>query len=334
MVMMDRIRSESPLVVVWRVMDRCNLGCPFCAYDSRLQRPLLETHPEQVEHMVAMLGAYRARTGRTVMLSWLGGEPTLWAGLPGFAALARQHGLTQSLTTNGSTLGSARMRALLVRNFHEITVSIDGFADFHDRMRNWPGAFSKLKKTVPLLHAEGKKAGLRLRANVVLMRGNIAAFPALCRELAEWGFDEITFNQLGGRDRPDFYPENRLRPDDIAALRNVLPDLRAELSARQVLLCGGDAYMRRIEETVHDIALPVIACNVAQEFLFIDEAGHIAPCAFVGGHFGIRVTDIRTPDDIASLGARLCTAQRNTPHAACANCMSTQQFAKFEDAVS
>ena len=78
--------------------------------------------------------------------------------------------------------------------------------------------------------------GPRLRANVVLMRNTIADFEALCMELAGWGIAEITFNQLGGRDRPEFFPAHRLLPDDAAWLTSEIPRLRARLNGLGVQL--------------------------------------------------------------------------------------------------
>ena len=45
-------------------------------------------------------------------------------------------------------------------------------------------------------------------------------------------------------------------------------------------LVGGAAYVARIADTVAGRPLPVSDCRVAEQFLFIDEAGRIAPCSF------------------------------------------------------
>ena len=141
-----------------------------------------------------------------------------------------------------------------------MTVSVDGLRDFHDAVRGWRGGWEKLRAGVRALVAARAHAGapLKLRANVVLMRDNLAQFAALCDALAGWGIDEITFNQLGGRDRPEFFPAHRLTAADVAALRDALPALRASLAARGVRCaaatlpapargeCGGRACPSRL----------------------------------------------------------------------------------------
>lgn len=319
--------AQNPFVILWRVMDACNLSCPFCAYDKRLDFQRSSVDPREVARVIDLLATWRPQ-GRPVVLSWLGGEPTLWPDFPEMVDRARSAGLIQSVTTNGTTLGSPKLRARLVENFKDITISVDALGKTHEDLRGWPGGFAKLATWVPQL-AKAGGAGLNLRANVVLMRQTLEDFEQLCLTLARWGIKTITFNQLGGRDRPEYFPAHRLRPRDVEALQTRIADLRSRLAKDGVRLLGGADYVARIEESSRDGCLPIKNCQVAQDFLFIDEACRIAPCAFVGGHFGLRTQDLCRVNDLDRLASNLCQMQQVTPHAACDNCMSTQQFSKF-----
>jgi len=320
------------MIVLWRVSSRCNLACPFCAYDKRLSLPREEADPTQVARLIDLLGAWRRETGRPVLLSWLGGEPLLWAPRAELDKRAAGQGIGLSLTTNGTRLNAPRVRAELVQRYREVTISIDGMGDFHDAMRGWRGAFDKLAHSVSALTAErdAADAPLKVRVNVVLMRDNVAGFATLCRTLAGWGVDEISFNQLGGRDRPEFYPDHRLRPEDVARLAAEVPRLRAELGQSGTMLVGGAAYLERFADSVAGRPLPITDCRVAETFLFIDEAGRIAPCSFAPEHFGISVDDLHSHTDLKALPRQLQLRQRARPARDCADCPSTQQFAKFE----
>ena len=320
------------MIVLWRVTNHCNLACPFCAYDKRLRLPREEADPARVARFIDLLGAWRAATGQPVLLSWLGGEPLLWAPRTELDARAAEQNVDLSLTTNATRLGAPHVRAELVRRYREVTISIDGMADFHDAMRGWRGAFAKLAQTVPALVAERDVAGagLKVRVNIVLMRDNVAGFAPLCRMLAGWGVDEISFNQLGGRDRPEFYPSHRLCPDDVARLADELPRLRCELAQMGTTLVGGAAYLERFADSVAGRPLPITDCRVAEAFLFIDEAGRVAPCSFAPEHFEISVDDLHSPADLEALPQRLRSHQRANAPRDCADCPSTQQFAKFE----
>jgi hypothetical protein len=161
------------------------------------------------------------------------------------------------------------------------------------------------------------------------MRDNLADFGELCAKLAGWGVDEITFNQLGGRDRPEFFPEHSLRPQDVIELRAILPDLRASLSARRVTLCGTDRYLGRIEASARQQMLPVEDCLPGERFLFIDETGLVSPCSFTSDDYGVSLEDIRDVDGLLGLPARYRGAQASAKAKACSDCPSNHVFAKF-----
>lgn len=319
------------MIVVWRITQRCNLRCPFCEWDRSLPGQRIDAQAPQVLRFAALLADWQAATGEPVLVSWLGGEPTLWPALREVAPRLKAMGLAQSTTTNGSTLGQPATQDLVLRYFNELTVSIDGFADFHDPLRGWPGGFDRLRESVRALSARrhASRTALRLRANVVLMRHNVRRFAALCEAISEWGIDEITFNALGGRDRPEFVPDNALRPRDVEVLASMLPLLRATLSARGTRLCGGDGYMERLAAGARGDRVAVSDCRPGQQFLFIDEHGRAAPCDFTVASDGVAIDSIVSVDALRELPARFAARHREARAAACDDCRSTRVFAKF-----
>ena len=322
------------MIVVWRVTERCNLACAFCAYDRRLQRSRESADPAMVLAFGEALSAYQRATGDRVLVSWLGGEPLLWPSLEALtSSFVRDFGLRVSVTTNGTALASEHLRAHVLECYDELTVSVDGIGVSHDRVRGWRGGFSYLRRVVPLLSA-GRRGGRtpRLRANVVLMRDNVGEFAKLCLELATWGFDEITFNQLGGNDRPEFWAEHHLLPSDVERLADDMPMLREQLAGRGVMLRGGDRYLDRIRSSTHGRRLPVHDCGPGERFLFVSERGVVAPCSFTTEEFGVSISELSGADDVVSLSGRFTAARGrlSTELAVCGDCPSTQVFAKFE----
>lgn len=321
------------MIVVWRVTEACNLACGFCAYDRRLPFRRHEVSEAMVRRFSPVLAAYQDRTHDRVLLSWIGGEPLLWK--PFFDLtrwLDEDLGIVVSTTTNGTTLHLPQVRAATLEHLAELTFSVDGMAEFHDGVRNWRGGWKRLKASVVELAAQRNltESGLRLRANIVLMHENLSQFETLCDELGKWGIDEITFNQLGGRDRPEFFARHRLTRDDANKLGRLLPSLRQRLALQGVRLCASPSYMKRIEASTADRPLPVSDCAAGQRFLFIDEKGLISPCNFTTADFGIPLQEIADADDLLALPARFSSMQKLAAHAACQDCPSTQVFAKFE----
>lgn len=317
------------MIVVWRITTRCNLSCAFCAYDKRMPGRRREVDAASVAAFAPVLANYSKQTGDPVLVSWIGGEPLLWQPVFDMSRLMASHaGIRVSATTNGSTLHLPQVRRRIIDCFAELTVSVDGFAEFHNQVRGWPGGWQRLKLAVMALAAE-RGGRVALRANVVVMHDNADDFALLCGELADWGFDEITFNQLGGRDRPEFFPDHRLRPDGARRFAALVPVLQQQLAVRGVRLCANSKYLERIEASASGRALPVPDCGPGQRFLFIDEENRVSPCHFTGDALGVPLAELTSANDLLRLHPRFAASRERALPAVCRDCPSTQVFAKF-----
>jgi MoaA/NifB/PqqE/SkfB family radical SAM enzyme len=261
-------------------------------------------------------------------VSWLGGEPLQWPPLAALAVSFRELGLALSVTTNGTALGAPAVREHLLDHYAEVTVSVDGLGSLHDEVRAWPGGFAFLRRAVTALAAEKSRRGQgpRVRVNTVLMRDNVGSFETLCLELAGWGIEEITWNALGGNERPEFYAAHRLRPVDVTRIAAALPRLRAALAGRGVRLLGGPRYLERMEATSESRTLPVADCGAERRFLFVSLEGRVAPCSFTANDIGLPLGSI---DTVSGLAGRLHDARLGARPRACDDCHSTQVFGKF-----
>ena len=260
-----------------------------------------------------------------------GGEPLLWRPLTELTVFfTEQLGLRVSATTNGTTLSSLSVREHLLTHYAQLTVSVDGIGEVHDTLRGWPGGYRALREAVTWL-SEAKVSrgrGPLLRANVVLLRQTIAGFETLCRELAGWGIEEITFNQLGGRDRPEFFP-HRLLPEQASWLAEGMPGLRSRLAGIKIRLNGADGYLQRILASSRDEPVPVADCHPGERFLFINESGVAAPWNFTSHDCGVPITELRTAEALRQLPHRFAAARRQRRLPPCEDCHCTQVFEKF-----
>jgi len=319
------------LIVVWRVTEVCDLGCDFCAYSRMLPRSRAVANPDDVLRFGAVLGDYSAKFGRAVLVSWLGGEPLRWKPAFDVSRVFRvEFGLRVSATTNGTALESESVRRCVAEDFDPLTVSVDGVGPGHDRWRRTTGLYAQLEKNVRRLGELKLERGRspRLRVNTILMRDNIHDFESLCRAVAGWGADELTFNALGGRDRPEFYAEHCLRPEDVAQFRQSLPGVRERMARLGLTILGSERYLDRLEAFARGEALPVADCRPGQTFLFVDERGMVSPCSYTVEGYGAPLDELRTADDVHRLPERFA-ASRRAMLAPCFDCPSTQVFGKF-----
>ena len=148
-------------------------------------------------------------------------------------------------------------------------------------------------------------------------------------ELAGWGIEEITFNQLGGRDRPEFFPAHRLLPEHTAWLAHEIPPLRARLAGLGVRLNGSDNYLRRIQASSRDEAIPVANCRPGEQFVFINESGLASPCNFTTRGYGVFLEELDSVKALRELPQRFARRRAEMPLSPCQDCHSTQVFEKF-----
>ncbi len=330
---MDRgAGCEPPLLVLVRVTTACNLACGFCAYDRRLRFArvtLAEAALETLFDLLASEAARRHRIGEAPpLLSWIGGEPLRWRPWATWSRRARAARIRVSATSNGTTLADPRVRAAVLAELDELTLSLDAEGARFDGLRGWPGGAERLESSIRELVRERAAvgSGLKLRVNTVLMRSTIAGYPALARRLAGLGVDELCFNALGGRDRPEFHVDEALLPRQLEALAAEMPRLREDLAMQDCRLIGGQSYLARLLRAAHGTPSPIAECEPGTRFLFVDEHGRVAPCAFTGDEYGIPLSAIGA---LSELPARFREARRARCAPACADCPSTQVFGKF-----
>lgn len=321
------------MIVVWQINEHCNLACPFCAFDASLRRPRRQADAAEVERFAGLLAEHGGRKGEPVLISWIGGEPLLWAPLFALGQRLRdRYDLRLSATTNGSSLDRATVRQDVLDGLDELTVSIDGPPQVHDALRRAPGSWKGIAKGVYDLSRRCRPGATRLRklrANMVLMQANLAHFGDFCRLLADIGINEITFNALGGRDRPEYFPAQRLRPSDVARIEELLPSLRSDLAKQGVRLCGGSTYLERLRDGALDRFVLAEECRPGQDFLFVDTTGRVAPCHFTMAELGIPIASVADVEDVSRLGDGFARRWRKDRPSICAMCPSTHVFAKF-----
>lgn len=324
--------TQQKLVVVWRVYEPCNLGCQFCGYSREITRKRHVVSPEIILKFGKVLSNFQQKTGQQVLVSWLGGEPLLWKELSAISNVYHnEFGIQLGVTTNGTILDREHVRRLLTDLYSLVTVSIDGFGSFHDVQRGETGLFDKLKRYVTLLIQEtaARNSPLRVRVNTILMRKNIHAFEAFCMEIASWGIQELTFNQLGGIDRPEFYPDNHLLPEQASWLAREMPGIQRNALTAGLKIFGSRQYLERITATSQGAALSIDNCNPGKHFLFINEENQVSPCNFTTEGYGIPLSQLADVPALIHIAERFRYRQVYERAAACNNCMSTQVFEKF-----
>jgi len=184
------------------IAQKCNLGCTYCyAGGGEFGGAPASMSPEVVAAAVDRL-FHDVSAGETVRLAFLGGEPlTNRAGLKAAVERAERLALERgaevlfSITTNG-TLLDAPVAAYLADKRFNVTVSLDGPAEVHDRLRpfkNGKGSFQRIAdRLAPLIERQDE---IELSARVTVTPRNLDLIQTL-DALSDLGFRTVGFSPM------------------------------------------------------------------------------------------------------------------------------------------
>ncbi len=317
------------IVVVVRVNTECALRCSFCGFSRDLGRSALVIDGGELAKFGQILQEFQAARNQRILVCWLGGEPFQWTKWRETSLAFREIGLALGITTNGIALCSEQVRDDAIQLFDQITISIDGLAESHDRMRQFPGMFDRLRGILEQLQNSRSQKKPWLRVNTILTRSNIEQFGTFCETMASWGFDELTMNQLGGSDRPEYFPENRLTAHQVSRFITDLNSIQKSCEAKGMIVRSSPLYLKRIEASAKDVPIPIEDCSPGDRFLFVDESGQISPCSFTSQSLGISIGEIDTVKKLTDLGWMFRKRRCGKMPACCGDCHATHVFEKF-----
>lgn len=325
------VKKMKNRVIVWRITQQCNLLCRFCSYSREVERRRDEADGQEIERVSEVLGDYKQLTGDHILVSWIGGEPFLRKDIFELSKNLNSRGIEISATTNGIPLDK-NMLSDIDQYFSEIVFSLDGFEEHSDTVRQFDGYFQTVTQKIRLLDQmrNASKSGLKIKVNTILMRRNISQFEKFCEYLAELGVDEVTFNRLGGYDRPEFFDDNRLLYSQSKKLADELPEIKKRLADKGLIIHGSKKYMERFLSAARDIKNPIEECYPGQWFWFINENGYISPCSYTTYEYEFPISDIRSVEDIPKVEQYFRDLRKNSRSDWCDNCFCTQVYDKFE----
>lgn len=318
-------------VIVWRITQDCNLRCRFCSYSCDVERKRDNADAEEIREFIKVLGNYKKQTAENLLVSWIGGEPFLCKEIMDYSKELHNRGIAVSATTNGVPLNE-KILAEVAAYFKEIVFSIDSFEECDDDVRQCKGHFETVCEKIRMLDRIRKEQGspVQIKVNTILMRRNIADFEKFCDFLAELGVDELTFNRLGGYDRPEFFGDNRLLYEQSKKFAEELPVLKEKFGAKGLVIHGSKKYMERFMSAALDQPNPIEECDPGSWFWFVNENGFISPCSYTTYEYKYDIKKVKTVEDFEKVEKYFREQRRTCRSKWCDDCFCTQVYDKFE----
>lgn len=159
----------SPLIALIDITNRCDLTCPICFSESKLQMEhTVEPTMDQIEGMLAQLKGRGTPERMTIQYS--GGEPTLRDDLPDMIRLARRMGFGRvEINSHGLRLATDPGYARLLKEagLTAVGLQFDGLDDEIYRFNRGAKLFAQKQRAV----GAAREAGLGIVLVVTLTKG-------------------------------------------------------------------------------------------------------------------------------------------------------------------
>ncbi len=170
-------------IVILMPHSACNCKCVMCDIwkDNKNLKQLTENDIQ------GLLSSLKKFGTREVVMS--GGEALLNPNFFRLCEILHQQNIKISLLSTGLSLKKNAEQILTW--IDNIIVSLDGNEEVHDRIRNIPNAFQKLKEGVQLIKSIDPK--FRITARTVIHKLNFRLWHSIIESAKEIGLDQISF---------------------------------------------------------------------------------------------------------------------------------------------
>lgn len=226
----DVDRETRPVYAVWEITLACDLACRHCGSRAGRARPDELTTAEcfDVVDQLAAMGV------QEVIL--IGGEAYLRDDFAEVIRRIRERGMEALLTTGGRNFTPERARAAAAAGLVSASVSIDGTAATHDRLRAFEGSHRAALDSLDQL----ARAGVRVSVNTQINRLSMRELPDVLETILAHGVHSWQIQLTVAMGRAADEPDVLLQPHDLLALYPLLDGLADRCLEAGVLLWPGN----------------------------------------------------------------------------------------------
>jgi MoaA/NifB/PqqE/SkfB family radical SAM enzyme len=181
----------------------------------------------------------------------------------------------------------------ILRWIDEVIVSLDGNEEIHDRIRNIPQAFQKLKEGVRAIKTI--EPGFKITGRSVIHRLNFRYWSSIIESAKEIGLDQISFlpadvsSHAFNREilwseprQHEILPDEAELPELKSIIENILSDHQHDMESR--LIAESPEKLRKIytyyAAFYQHNPFPYKKCNAPWVSTVIEADGTVRPCFF------------------------------------------------------
>jgi radical SAM enzyme (rSAM/lipoprotein system) len=259
----------------WECTLRCNLSCLHCGSDCKAVAGSPDMPVEDFLKVIEQITPH-VNPNRT-MIIFTGGEALVRNDLETCGLELYQRGFPWGVVSNGMLLNRRRLDSLLAAGLHSITISLDGFEEAHNWLRQHPQSYARALNAIRMLTEEKE---IVWDVVTCVNRKNINRLAEFKEFLIDIGVRNWRIFTIFPAGRAAGFPELQLSSEEFTS---VLDFIRATRKEKRIHLnYGCEGFLGEYEMEVRDHFYECYAgINVAS----VLADGSISACPSIRANF-------------------------------------------------
>ena len=306
-------RIYSLPIVILMPHSRCNCRCVMCDI-WKGNNNVKQIEEKDVEKLLMSLKKFNTKS---IVMS--GGEALMHPNFFRLCEIIKANKIGITILSTGLLLQKYANEIISLTD--EVIVSLDGSKEVHDKIRNIPNAYEKLKEGVQSI--KNIKKDYRITGRSVIQHANYLDFPNIVDAAHDIGLDQISFLtadiSTDAFNRPDLWDEEKmsevkLSPEELSKFKEVIESLIINYSNdfKTVFIAESPDKIRRFYYYYAAFyglnEFPEIRCNAPWVSTVIEPDGTVRPCFFhkkIGSIYDNTIDDILNSDESISFRKNL-----------------------------
>ncbi|MCH7773569.1 MAG: radical SAM protein [Bacteroidetes bacterium] len=272
-------------IVILMPHSRCNCRCVMCDI-WKGNNNVQQLEESDIEKLLSSL-----ITLKTKLVVMSGGEALMHPKFFRLCDILRSRKIKITILSTGLLL--KKYAEEIIAKTNEVIVSLDGSQEIHDKIRNIPYAFNKLKDGVAEL--KNLKKEYRVTARCVVQKANFNDLPNIVDAAHKIGLDQISFLNADvstdAFNRPDLWEDDKIKEvslsrDEVDQFKEVIENLINTHSQdfKSGFISESPNKLRRFYNyyaAFHGLCdFPTVTCNAPWVSAVIEADGSVRPCFF------------------------------------------------------
>ena len=270
-----RIAAHELRTIMWEAPLRCNLACRHCGSDCRSEAAVPDMPAADFLRTIDTITPHVVPNRVLIVIT--GGEALMRRDIEEVGRALYDRGYPWGIVTNGMLLDERRLESLLRAGLHTATVSLDGFAETHNRIRRNERSYERALGALRLL---ARQPDILYDAVTCANADTLATLPRFRDFLIAEGVKRWRIFTIFPVGRGADDPSLQLDTEQFRRLMEFIRDTRRE--GRIAVNYGCEGFLGRYEGDVRDT---FYHCSAGVSIAGIRVDGAISGCTSIRARY-------------------------------------------------